>query len=58
MDLAEAGEQLEGPAIDDVLQRCEAISAKLRSLLGEARVGDRCLLTFSSSLPACTVERT
>ena len=28
VDLAAAGEQLEGPAIDDVLQRCEAISAE------------------------------
>ena len=41
MDLAETGEQLEGAAIDEVLQRCEAISANLRSLLGEARVTDR-----------------
>ena len=55
MDLAEAGEQLEGPAIDEVLQRCEAIGANLRSLLGEARVGDRCssIVRPSYGDPAC-----
>ena len=41
-DLAIAGEQLEeDAAIDDVLQRCEAISAELRTLLGEQRLTDR-----------------
>ncbi len=40
-DLAEMGEELEADHVDDVLQRCEAISANLRSALGGAQVTDR-----------------
>lgn len=41
MDLAEVGEELEGDHVDDVLQRCEAISQSLKGLLGGSNVTDR-----------------
>lgn len=37
-DLAETGEELEADHVDDVLQRCEAISANLRRALGGAQI--------------------
>jgi hypothetical protein len=41
VDLAEVGEELEADHVDEVLQRCEAISANLRSALGGVAVTDR-----------------
>ena len=50
VDLAEVGEELQEGALDDVLERCEAISADLRALLGEQRLTDR-HATFLPLLP-------
>lgn len=41
VDLAEEGVESETDHADDVLQRCEAISQNLRSLLGGKSVTDR-----------------
>lgn len=41
IDLANVGEELEADHVDDVLQRCEAISQSLRSVLGGSTVTDR-----------------
>lgn len=41
IDLEEVGEELEGDHVDDVLQRCEAISQSLKSVLGGSLATDR-----------------
>ncbi len=41
IDLAEVGEESDTDHVDDVLQRCEAISQSLRSVLGGKSVTDR-----------------